>query len=340
MRHAAVVVVLLTATAVGMAADRTETMAEGFHLSSDLWMAGDISFEAEVPETGPAAARLGDLSLLARWEPTTRVALFAELRTEDMIELREGDGANLGGEVALERAYLEALLTPTVSVRLGRVFTPFGLWNVIRRAPLTWTVERPAATEDMFPEHATGLSVLHQTTWRGWMFDTTVYGPLQDEPALQHSDEKGWLLGSRLAAGRDLAGAFAVAGVSAAGFQRRDGGPWTTAAGLDLEVAIDGHQLTGELVFRLPSSGGATVHGLYLQDVIPLAPILPPVRDFFGVLRFELFQPGHGRTAVGNVVGLLWRPLPRLVAWANYLFSTRTLSRLEPGFNGSLSFLF
>jgi hypothetical protein len=30
------------------------------------------------------------------------------------------------GRVALERAYLEALLTPSVTMRLGRVFTPFG----------------------------------------------------------------------------------------------------------------------------------------------------------------------------------------------------------------------
>jgi len=43
---------------------------------------------------------------------------------------------------------------------------------------------------------------------------------------------------------------------------------------------------------------------------------------------------------IGQLVGLFWRPLPRLVLRADYLFSTRTLQRLEPGLHASLSILF
>ena len=74
----------------------------------------------------------------------------------------------------VERLYLEALLTPTLTLRVGEVYTPFGLWNVVRRAPLTWTTERPAITESVFPQHATGLSLLYQATWHGWSIDAVM----------------------------------------------------------------------------------------------------------------------------------------------------------------------
>jgi hypothetical protein len=162
----------------------------------------------------------------------------------------------------------------------------------------------------MFPEHATGVSLLHQTTWQGWTFDSTAYGPVQDEPELQTSEEKGWLLGSRLAAARTFETAFAGVGISAAGFRRHDETGWTTAAGIDMELAVAGQQLTGELTFRVPAEGGRPPHGLYVQDVLPLAPL---ASGLYGVLRFEVFQPARGGTAVGQLVGLFWRPLPRLV---------------------------
>ena len=56
-------------------------------------------------------------------------------------------------------------------------------------------------------------------------------------------------------------------------------------------------------------------------------------------MRFEAFQPAHGSTAIGLLGGLFWRPLPRLVLRADYLFSTRALERLDPGLRGSISIL-
>jgi len=312
----------------------------GLLLPSGLWVAGDVTARTTVPRHGPTTFEVDDASLLARWEPTARLALFTELRFEDLVRVVEGAGASTSAaDVALERAYAEVLLTPSLTVRLGKVFTPFGLWNVIRRAPLTWTVERPAATEEMFPEHATGLSVLHQTTWRGWSLDATTYGPVQDEVALRHSEERGWLVGGRAAAGRGVGTFFGSVGLNAAAFRGWDEAPWTTATGIDAELGLAGHQITGELTFRIPGDGRRTAHGLYLQDVIPLAPLGTLARELYGVLRLEYFQPGRGGAAVGQLVGLFWRPLPRLILRADYLFSTRALERLEPGFRASVSVL-
>jgi hypothetical protein len=323
---------------------RPDSIGNGMELPHGLWIAGDATLHGQVPEQGPARGEIDDVSLLVRWEPTPRLTLFSELRLEDSFEVVAGEGARSSQwQFVFERLYTELLLTPALSLRLGTVFTPFGLWNVVRRSPFTWTVEEPAITDDVFPTHATGLSLLYQTTWQGWSFDATAYGPVQDTLRWGHTgedDQRGWLTGTRVAVGRILGPAFGSLGVNAAGFRGRDQSTWATAMGLDAELTVGGHQVTGELTWRLPGSGERAVHGLYLQDVIPLAPLIGRARDLYGVVRFEYFQPGTGRAAIGGLLGLYWRPIPSLVLRVDYTFGSRTIERFQPGLNTSISFLF
>ena len=311
----------------------------GLILPGNLWLSGDVTLTLEVPETQPTTFELDDISLLARWEPYSRLAFFGELRLENLFEVEEQEGViTSGGELEIERLYAEALLTPTLSLRVGKVFTPFGLWNVISRGPLTWTVEEPAVTENVFPQRATGLSLLYQKTWRGWSFDTTVYGPAQNQIQFRDAEDEGLdsglMFGGRAAAGRDFGPAFASLGLNAAGFTRRESRTWMTATGLDLAIYAGGHEITGELTYKVPAAGGRTAHGLYLQDAIPI------VRTLYGVLRFEYFRRRGGPAATGQLVGLFWRPVPNVVVKADYIFGTRRLENLETGFQASLSLLF
>jgi hypothetical protein len=311
----------------------------GLRLPGNLWLSGDVTFTLDVPETQPTSFELDDMSLLARWEPYSRLAFFGELRLENLLEVVEGEGAlTSGGELEIERLYAEVLLTPTLSLRVGKVFTPFGLWNVISRGPLTWTVEEPAVTENMFPQRATGLSLLYQKTWRGWSFDATAYAPAQNQIQFRETEDEGLdsglMFGGRVAAGRDLGPAFASLGLNAAGFTRRQSRIWMTATGLDLTISAWGHEITGELTYKVPAAGGRTTHGFYLQDAIPI------VRTLYGVLRLEYFHRRHGPGATGQLVGLFWRPIPNVVVKADYIFGTRRLENLETGFQASFSLLF
>jgi hypothetical protein len=311
----------------------------GLILPGNLWLSGDVTLTLDVPETEPTSFELDDISLLARWEPFSRLAFFGELRLENLFEANEHEGLlTSGGIVELERVYAEALLTPELSLRVGKVFTPFGLWNVISRGPLTWTVEEPAVTENVFPQRATGLSLVYQKTWRGWSFDATAYAPGQNQIQFHGTQDEGLdsglLFGGRVAAGRDFGPAFASLGLNAAGFTRRESREWATATGLDLSVYAGGHEVTGELTYRVPAAGGRTAHGLYLQDAIPI------VRTLHGVLRFEYFRPLRGPGVTAQLVGLFWRPVPNVVLRADYIFGTRRLERLETGFQASFSLLF
>jgi hypothetical protein len=311
----------------------------GISFPGNLWVSGDATITVQAPESQPTTFELDDVSLLARWEPYSRLAFFGELRLENLFEVVEHEGVlTSGGIVEIERLYAETLLTPQLSLRVGKVFTPFGLWNVISRGPLTWTVEEPAITENVFPQRATGLSLIYQKTWRGWSFDATAYAPAQNQIQFRTAEDEGLdsglLFGGRVAAGRDFGPAFASLGLNAAGFTRRESREWLTATGLDLEIYAGGHEITGELTYRVPAAGGRTTHGLYLQDAIPI------VRTLFGVLRLVYYRRPEGPAATGQLVGLFWRPVPNIVLKADYIFGTRSIENLETGFQGSLSLLF
>jgi hypothetical protein len=311
-----------------------------------LWVAGDLTIGGDLLEHEPATAELKDLSLLARWEASDRLSFFGELRLDDAVEFVNGEGFNSGDwDLTVERLYVEALLTPTLTLRVGEVYTPFGLWNVVRRAPLTWTVERPAITESVFPEHATGLSLLYQATWHGWSIDATTYGPAQDKLASRGPDpdelpKDGLMFGGRVAAGHALGDAFVALGLNALGFHPTGWSGWATVSGADLDLTLAGHHVTGEFTFRISPDGRLTRQGLYLQDVIPLTPLVPFAREFYGVLRFEQLQQGRGPAGVGGLVGLWWRPVPPLVLRGGYFFTNRTLNHFDPGFSSSISFMF
>jgi hypothetical protein len=313
----------------------------GLSLPGGLWLGGDLTFATEVPERGPASTEVDELSLLVRYEPVPRLSLFSQVLLEDTLEVVEDEGLNLGpGNLSVERLYADWLVTPRFTLRAGKFFTPFGLWNVVRRAPLTWTVERPAITEGVFPQHATGLNLIYQTTWHGWSLDATGYGPAQDELAFRKSDEldeDGLLFGGRAALGHSVRSAFVAVGLNAAGFAPQADTRWTEVYGVDLDANVRNHHLTAEFTYsRLPAPPRGSRHGLYVQDVLPLTDTL------YGVLRVEYFQPPRGHAATGQLIGLFWRPLPYLIVKADYQFADagREVDHPRAGFVAAISLIF
>lgn len=310
---------------------------EGFTVpGTGLWLAGDVTVTGGAPEGDPAFVELDDVSLLLRWEPTTRVAFFTEARLDGAGELLEGVGIEQEGpDLSIERLYLDVLLTPRLTLRAGKFYTPFGLWNVVRRAPLTWTVEEPAVAEATFPRRATGLSLVYQTTWHGWSFDATAYGPAQDELPLRRTDESGLMAGGRTAVGRALGAAYGTLGLNVAGYEDHRTRRWAEGYGGDVEVTYRGAHLSGEVVYtHLRGPDVSREFGFYLQGVVPVA------RGLYGVARLEHFQPRRGGSGTAGLVGVFWRPVPFVIVKTQYLFGDRVGDVLEPGFLVSVALYF
>ena len=307
-----------------------------------LWLGGYASIEGTVPESGPASLGFGDLGLLLRYELTPTVAFFNETVLDDTVSLVEHSGLERGSRVLLlERLYLDWSVAPRLTLRLGKFLTPFGIWNVIRRAPLTWTVDRPVATQSAFPDHTTGLGLIYQTTRHGWSLDATAYGQAQDELVRGASDISASAVGGgRVVAGHSIGPAYLAWGASATAFENTDTNLWEDAYGTDVDLTYRGNQLTGEFAYsRLRQRDASRETSFYVQDVVPL------VGTLYGVLRFEHIEPRRGPTVNGELLGIAWRVRPHVILKADYQFADhegdpRARSDLERGFRAGVTLFF
>ncbi len=342
--------VLITVVSPGHAAEGdaawpagSEGSDGGYHVGqTGLWLGGYTSLEVEAPRSRPALVQLADLGLLVRYEITPSLAFFNETDIDDAVSLVSHSGIERGSRVLLlERLYLDWTPRPELTVRVGKFLTPFGIWNVIRRAPLTWTVDRPVASQNAFPDHGTGLSLIYQTTRHGWSFDATAYGQAQDELVRGASDISASAMGGgRVVVGHTLGSAYLALGLSTVAFENRDTDRWEDAYGTDLDLTIRGNHLTGEFAYsRLREARAAREWSFYLQDVIPL------YGPLYGVVRFEHVVPREGPTVNGELIGLAWRVRPHVILKADYQFAdheglSSQKSDLERGFLASVTVFF
>lgn len=305
-------------------------------LDGRLWLGGDVTIVGALLEDGSSSIEIDDINLLLRYEPHPRLAFFSETRVENTLTVSENGSVDESTDVAIARFYADWVVGSGLTLRIGKFLTPFGLWNVTRRAPLTWTVERPLVTEQTFPEHTTGVSALYQTTVHGWSLDAIAYGPAQDELPLHSSDEEARLLaGGRIAVAHALGPAFITFGLNGAAAERGDASPMQGLYGADLEMSVSGHQLMAEIASaQSQGRGDSDLWGLYVQDAIPL------FGKLYGVVRFEHFTPPRGGATDGGLIGLAWRPWRHLIVKADYQFASRERDDLQRGLLASVALFF
>ena len=339
-------IALLVAAAAAPAvrgAESTDTtwggeVSRGWEVSdTGLWLGGYVNNKLEVLEGSPNSFSLADVGVLLRYQLTPTISLFNETDLDESLLWEEGSGVQLGTRVLLlERLYADWQPRPDLTLRLGKFLTPFGLWNVVRRAPLTWTVEAPLIAESIFPDHITGAAVGFQTTLTGWTVDATAYGQATDELVPGASDTVASAAGGgRVSAGRSLGPAYLELGASGLGFLNEDTDDWQDGFGTDFACTAWGNYLQGELAYgRQLTAGSSPQWGLYVQDALPI------VNGLWGVVRFEHFDPDTGPAVNGGLVGLAWRPLPWLFLKADYQLTNHNFEDLNRGFLAAVVFFF
>jgi len=304
---------------------------------SGLWVGGYLNNTLAVPDGAPDLFSLADVGLLLRYNLTPTISLFNETDLDDSLIWEQGSGVRVGSRVLLlERLYADWQPRPDLTLRLGKFLTPFGLWNVVRRAPLTWTVESPPITESIFPDHITGAAVGFQTTLRGWTLDATGYGQATNELYSGASDITATAAGGgRISGGRVFGSAYLEFGASGVAFVNESTDHWQDGFGADFACTGWGNYLQAEIAYGRQLSGGApTQWGLYVQDAIPI------VEGLWGVLRFDHFDGAEGGAVSGQLLGLTWRPLPWLVLKADYQFANHVNDDLDRGFIASVVLFF
>lgn len=333
--------VLLAAALAGGLAQGAQTAtvevrdwaAPGFRVGeSDLVIGGFVTFEVDDIEGEPTAAEL-DATLLALYQPTDALHLFAELELGPLVSWDDVDGTETDLHVAIERIHLDLAMADAFGVRVGKFLTPFGRWNQAQAEPLRWTTSEPLLVEQTFDDTVSG-AMLHGSRFpAGGELSYAVYGTLYD-PIETDTDEVGSedSLGARLewaSLGDWTVGASYFASEIV-------GDGWGALGGLDLRwQATERVELSLEALAGRGSFVAGRVSGAFLQGVFELRPAL------YAVARVERFEPATGeRAATTADLGVVWQPRPRLRLKADYLFGDDPDEIAERGVWLSFSALF
>ena len=93
-------------------------------------------------------------------------SFFSEVEYEDGPKF-EGDGTTLSsqdGKIFLESVNMTYLHKPDLSARVGRFFTPAGIWSVDHYPPFVGTQLRPQHIRKIFPQVIDGAGVFGSLT--------------------------------------------------------------------------------------------------------------------------------------------------------------------------------
>src|SRR6185503_8806606 len=107
------------------------------------------------------------------------------------------EGLEEGGELELEQAYVDFLISRQLNVRAGMVLMPIGIINERHEPPIYYGVERPFVDTFIIPTtwFEAGAGV-HGEVGRGWRYRAYVAAPLNArefsaEDGLGHGKQKG-----------------------------------------------------------------------------------------------------------------------------------------------------
>ena len=123
--------------------------------------------------------------LLVTHRFSDRVRFVSEIEIEHAVV----EGLEEGGELELEQAYLDFLLTRAFNLRAGMLLVPLGIINERHEPPVFHGVERPLVDTVIIPTtwFEVGAGV-HGEIGRGWRYRAYVMAPLN---AAEFSAEEG-----------------------------------------------------------------------------------------------------------------------------------------------------
>lgn len=280
------------------------------------------------------------------------------------IDTTSADYTDLGrplrwGGISIERAHLEYIAHPLLTLRGGHFLTPYGIWNVDHGSPVIVGVRRPFIVgEALLPESQTGLEI----------YGTHHFDPIQVGYHLTLSNGRGPIdtyqdlnsntaLGGRLFARADTGAGDFTLGVS--GYTGRYTDRAQTFAidpngqlSVDYPITLDYNErsFAADVKWELEGfllQSEAIMNDMVYDDVRPADPFAiggPPgyltdvrrvgvyglagyrfafggIMPFAGLEYYDAGRAGFGGEAAAFWGGLNVRPTPRVVLKGQYTYS-------------------
>ena len=100
--------------------------------------------------------RLHHFSVFLKKQITEKLRFFSETEWEDGPFLNNGNGT---GKIFLEALNFDYQWSPEISTRVGRFFTPAGIWSIDHYPPFVLTQDRPQHIRNIFPQLVDGAAL-------------------------------------------------------------------------------------------------------------------------------------------------------------------------------------
>jgi hypothetical protein len=317
--------------------NRSYQLGRGYGLGdTGIRLGGYASAHIDGFGKSPWSFDISDLSLFVSWDNGSKFRFFSELEVEDV--LTAGEHQNLSTKAAdfrLERLYLDYLVNENLTVRIGKILTPVGQWNLVHADPLVWTTNRPVSTDNLFSEHASGIMLHGNVPVGKRSLDYSFYADYSSslDPKYTEGPIFDNAVGFRLRYSIDD---HLKIGFSYADFALKDSRSIRNhLAGLDLAWTYQRYAINSEIVYRNNSSSSSNnLWQGYVQGVSPIA------GNFYAVGRYEFFDQTAGKFGQVGVVGLAYRPIPPLVWKLEYQFGENNRELAPDGLFASFAVLF
>jgi hypothetical protein len=239
----------------------------------------------------------------------------------------------------MERFYDDIIVSEEDTLRVGKILSPVGDWNLIHAAPLVPTTTRPLTTHNGFAEYANGIAWLHDPgpgAGPGWQIYLQPGREWLPRPNDIAPDRYRNVSGAHVSWSNGLSNKVGIS------FQQGE------TVNLDERyrlVGINARTSFGKLMLESEAKvsrwSGAAARardkelGIYALADYAFTP------RWHGVLEWEHYQGHHGNEPSRNtLVGVAYRPDPSMVWKFEYVHQTGDASEIPSGWLASFSVLF
>ncbi|MDX8386417.1 MAG: porin [Gallionella sp.] len=143
-----------------------ETQDVASRLDKGMSVAGytDVEYMATNKPGDSNGFRMHHMSLMFKKQVSEKLKFFSEIEFEDAphIKSTSTSTSTVAGKIFLEAVNIDYMLSSSTTLRVGRFFTPAGIWSVDHYPPFVATQIRPQHIRKIFPQLTDGASITGQ----------------------------------------------------------------------------------------------------------------------------------------------------------------------------------
>lgn len=325
--------------------------AEGYELGQG-WLAGSYYFSGytnvklEKQLVEPAKLELDELSLFVSGHVNQGVNPFVEVEISGHTLAQQG-GERENGQFVVERLYNDVVMSEQGTLRVGKMLTPLGGWNVVHAAPLMPTITRPCTTALGFHAYVSGISWLHESEG-----DTTPNFQLYLQPGNEwfKRPEEQAPRNFRNVAGGHISKSFSLADKVGASLQYGhliETGEKFTLYGVNVSKSFGKLKLESEAIisrFTGPVLVGALPRHHNNETGIFILADYGVTPQWHGLIEWERYQDHTAAVPSRNtLLGIAYRPRAPMVWKLEYVYQAGEpvpVSPIVTGWKAAFSLMF